>query len=707
MRMPAACPEAVRIPTQALSTPTRELLRAVAQTLADAVLVGGAVRDLLRGADPLDIDLTVAGDASLAAGALARRLGGRAFAMDIERGQHRVVLPGDARVRDIDVSSRGPDLEGDLLRRDFTVNALAAPLRPDGEPAEVIDLCGGLADLEAHCLRMVGERALVEDPLRLLRGVRLALELGFEIEPETAAAARRLAPTLALAAAERSRDELARIAATSHAADGVRLLDSLGLLPVLLPELLPAKGVGQPERHHHYDVFEHSLETLAALDAFLPHPPSPLAGGRGPGPAPTTDWRATAVSELLAWYPLTQYLAEKVGGHSRLVLLKLAGLLHDVAKPETKSVDADGRVRFLGHSELGAVKAAGVLRRLRFGSREERFVALLVDEHLRPAQLSSGDLPSRRALYRFFRDLGGAAPACLLLSLADAAAAAGPRLRPSRWSGQVAYLSWVLQQAEGLVSDRPRERRLLDGDELMAALGIGPGPQVGRLLRAIEEAVAAGEVSSTAEALEYARSITSPPARSPSAERGDEALPAAGELIETAASQAAGGLATSPPAPSPSAESGSRDPGADLGDRMRIWRTTPGPWARLKPLTREMRHEPTQAEEALWRQLRRRQLDGLHFRRQHSLDRFIVDFYCASAGLVIEVDGSVHEGSQEGDATRQGFLESLGLRVLRFTNQQVLNDPDAVLRQIREAVAVPQPEAAPPLRARRRGRGER
>jgi very-short-patch-repair endonuclease len=116
-------------------------------------------------------------------------------------------------------------------------------------------------------------------------------------------------------------------------------------------------------------------------------------------------------------------------------------------------------------------------------------------------------------------------------------------------------------------------------------------------------------------------------------------------------------------------------------------RPVPALWGKLKPLAREMRHEPTKAENCLWQAVRRHQIANAHFRRQHAIERFILDFYCDEAKLVVEVDGEIHQYTKEEDAARQEFLESLDLRVIRFTNQQVLSDLDAVIESIRRALA--------------------
>ncbi len=192
------------------------------------------------------------------------------------------------------------------------------------------------------------------------------------------------------------------------------------------------------------------------------------------------------------------------------MLLKLAGLLHDVSKPETKAVQADGRIRFLGHPEQGAFKAQTICERLRFSNSEARFVSLLVEEHLRPTMLAQpGEPPSRRALYRFQRDLGEAMPACLILSLADAAAATGPRLQQERWQGHVAYCRYVLYEASRIDSPvQGQRKRLVDGNELMSELGMEPGPELGQVLSQLDEAQAVGEIETRAEAIEYARTLT-------------------------------------------------------------------------------------------------------------------------------------------------------------------------------------------------------
>jgi putative nucleotidyltransferase with HDIG domain len=480
-------------PQQSLIVSLADIARAAG---LDAYVVGGTVRDVLLGRDTRDLDLAIDGDALGWARALADRLGGHFVLLDDINAVARVVLDGNAGAAYIDVAAIQGSLEDDMRRRDFTVDALAVPL---GD-ARVIDPCGGIADLDARTVRMNGAYVFDADPLRLLRAVRIAAELRFDIDPATADAIRERAPRVEACAAERRRDELARIFALDAAYPALRQLDDLGLLDALFPELSAGRGVTQPEQHHAYDVFEHNLRAVEAADVMLAL--QPPAGGM--------SWLHTELWRAFAWCEpdLRAYLAEEMSeGRSRAVLLKLAALLHDVAKPQTRTEEPGGRARFFGHADLGAGMARQIMRRLRFSSRESAFVALLVAEHLRPIQLAQiGEAPTRRALYRFYRDLGDAVPAVLLLALADAAAARGGQMTRDGWSRQVAYMNSLLvrsREEEGIV----HPPRLLSGRDIMSELELPAGPAIGRLLAAIEEAQAAGDVHDRKGALAFARKL--------------------------------------------------------------------------------------------------------------------------------------------------------------------------------------------------------
>jgi len=461
----------------------------------EAYIVGGFLRDALLGRDIRDVDLSIADDPLALGPELADAFDGSYFPLAEERRMARVLLTQPNMYVDL-LPLRG-DVESDLRERDFTIDAIAAPLdQAAAGTAALIDPTGGRDDLRRRLVRVIGEEAFRADPLRPLRGARLAVELDFEVDPDTADLIRRHAPSLTQAAAERQRDELTRVLATPRAGQGLRLLDSLALLDRLLPELTESRGVEQPKEHH-WDVFDHSLEVVARLDILLAEEEPRDRDGR-------RLWRELW-GQIAWWDGGRAYFREEVlAERPRSAVLKLGGLLHDIAKPEAKTFDATGRMRFFGHADVGAEKASRVLRRLHFSAREVALVQTMVKAHLRPIQMGQQGPPTGRALYRYFRDCGDAAIDTLFLSLADHLATVGPRVSISGWRHHVALVHYILTkrfQEEEVASPV----KLLGGDELMAELNLSPGPLVGRLLEAVREAQAAGEVSTREEALELGR----------------------------------------------------------------------------------------------------------------------------------------------------------------------------------------------------------
>lgn len=477
------------------------MLHAVEQMSAgrEVFVVGGTVRDVLLGRAVHDLDLAVAGDAASFARTLASGLGGHFVEMDPERGIFRVVLktPAPDGPSFVDVAALQGGLDEDLRRRDFTIDALVVRLGS----VEVIDLTGGLDDITAGTIRMTDAKVFKDDPLRLLRCARIAAELGFTVEDATAAQVRRRALDAATAAGERQRDELARIFALENAYAGLRLLDELCLLEVVLPEVVLGKGVTQPEQWHMYDVFEHGVQAVRAMDVMLAE--------ERPEGADAWVWDELWSSFGEYTDELRSHLAVELSeGRPRSLSLKMAALLHDVGKPSTRTVDGSGRIRFFGHADEGAVIAARVLRRLRFSAAEVRWVALLVAEHLRPVQLAQvGEAPTKRALYRFNRALGEAMPDVLLLALADAAASRGPSLTRAAWARQVAYMNSLLVRSTDREAGILRQTSFLDGHGVMKAAGIPAGRLVGQLLEALHEAEAVGEVTSAGDARRFVKRL--------------------------------------------------------------------------------------------------------------------------------------------------------------------------------------------------------
>jgi len=434
-----------------------------------AFLAGGCVRDLLLGREPKDYDV-----ATSATPDVVLEMFPRTFAVGAHFG---VVLVADsAGFTGADASDqtdeeaskpeygitevatfrsdgaysdgRHPDVvrytnsaEEDVRRRDFTINGLLLDPVIAGQnlPSAVIDRVGGLADLEAGIVRAIGDpgERFEEDHLRMLRAVRFAARFGFELDPATASAVRRLAAKTKAVSRERVRDELTKMLTEGHARRAFELLDETGLLAEVLPEIAKMKGVEQPPQFHpEGDVWIHTLMLL--------------------------DQLPDGCSFTLAW----------------------GALLHDVGKPPTFRRAPD-RVRFDGHVEVGVAMAAEICRRFRFSNDETRQILALVENHMRFA-----DAPRMKAstLKRFFRleDF----PEHLALHRMDCLAA----------SGNLDHWKFVLDRYEAMPAGAVRPRPLITGRELIAA-GYKPGAGFKDMLRAVEDAQLEGLISTAEEAL--------------------------------------------------------------------------------------------------------------------------------------------------------------------------------------------------------------
>ena len=455
--------------------------------------MGGCVRDAVLGLTPKDLDVAVPADPHVLGRDLAQVLGAAFVALSPEHGVARIVVPASVSAPrlTIDLSNFSGSIEADLARRDFTINALALPrshwLSEDWRDG-LLDPFQGRQDLARKQVKAVARDIYQQDPGRLLRTVRVAARLRFKIAPETARLAQQEAPRIAAVSGERLRDEFLAILAGDGAHAQLEILDRLDLLCRIVPELAHTKGVTQPKAHHYWDVWGHLLHAVAAAEA--------VTGGH----------QNSAIYSMVPWTPeLQAYFQQEVcDGHQRRTVLKLAALFHDIAKPQTKGPDATGRIRFLGHSELGAEMASRRLAALRVSSRGISMVRAMIEEHLRPFQMRQGaEMPTPRAVYRYFRDLGDVAVDTLYLSMADYLAAKGPELSLERWAGHARMIGHILQ-GSAPVPGPAQPQRLVDGGQLMRYLNLSPGPQVGRLLELIAEAQAVGEISTQAEALALA-----------------------------------------------------------------------------------------------------------------------------------------------------------------------------------------------------------
>ncbi|PIU57618.1 MAG: metal-dependent phosphohydrolase [Chloroflexi bacterium CG07_land_8_20_14_0_80_51_10] len=458
----------------------------------ECYLVGGYLRDGLLGRPSRDIDLAVSGDALSIAREVADAFEAKFVPLDEIHQVARVVLFQNEERWHLDFATMRGSIEDDLGKRDFTIDAIAVKLyqlEAGWDQVALIDPLNGVRDLEQTLIRVASNSAFIDDPARLLRAFRLAAELDFSIDNETEVLIQSDGELITNVSGERVRDELGCILETGRTADSLRHLDRLGLLDLIIPELAASKGVEQPKEHF-WNVFDHSLETVAATEHLL------VALTR----------EGDLLDSLTFSSDLAKHFSEEIViGRTRSGLIKLAALLHDVAKPQTKLIDKNGRMRFLGHAKQGASIADSILGRLRFSTKEKRMVTKMIEQHLRPGHLSNAsELPTPHAIYRYFRDTADVGIDTLFLSLADHLATRGPALEMESWKEHVEVTQYILSkrfEEEATISPP----KLINGHDLIDKFGIAPGPKIGELLEAVREAQASGEINTEEEALAFVR----------------------------------------------------------------------------------------------------------------------------------------------------------------------------------------------------------
>ena len=548
---------------------TIRLLQLTAEFFKDqrqqAFLVGGSLRNILLGEPCNDWDIVTAGDAPTLARGLADTLGG--FYAHMHEKASRVVVPLKGNINKGDVSEeggqevifdvsplKGKSVEFDLRQRDFTVNAIAAPLDEvvryielgeggalekdrDGRMARLhcVDPLNGVADIAARRLKAVDSEVFRHDPLRMLRAVRLMARYHLTMDGSTEGLMMRDSALLTQVAPERIHDELYAILAGDGAMQRLQFLDDHGLLTVLIPEFIPARGMEQPSPHY-WDVLQHSLQTVGMweqLVGLLQKPAeeirqSPLERmiqsqqvkqmkqvkqvKQTPDEIGASGLEGVEGCTLVEIQALLRE-AEEQGifsfGALNAPAMKLAVLLHDIGKPATRTIDENGAVHFYGHPQAGVPLALQVMKRLRASTQDSRLVQLVTAHHMRPGQLGLHGAVTPRAVRRYFADLGPTGILVALFSLADHLATRGPLLGSNEEAEGSKASSWKLHVAVvcGLLREYIRNResilppRLMSGEELMKRLKLSPGPIVGALLELIAEAQAEGRIHSREEAL--------------------------------------------------------------------------------------------------------------------------------------------------------------------------------------------------------------
>lgn len=466
-------------------------------------LVGGAVRDMLLNRVSLDLDFALPSNGISTARKVANALKADFMVLDDERDTGRVVFTDDNNSRTfLDFATyRGSSLDEDLRARDFTINAIAFDLHKE----TIIDPLDGTADLRAKLIRACTSTSIADDPIRILRAIRQAAKFEFKIDIETRNAMKQAANLLLNISPERKRDELFKILEGPKPDTAIRALEMLGVFPHLLPELIEMKGVEQSSPHI-YDVWEHTLSVLGYLESII-------ASMRiGYSADETNDMLTGLLTLRIGRFreQLAEHFANSLNtDRSVRAALFFAALYHDVQKPATKSTDDSGRSRFFDHDVKGAEVISKRGRDFNLSNDEIERINIIVRHHMRFHFFTSrmeGDKkePSRKAIYRFFRDAGEAGVDLVLLGLADLRGTHGHTLSQETWLAALNIARILLENYWEKPEETIAPPRLLDGNELMQELDLEPGRIVGQLLESIREAQATGKISTREEAVSFA-----------------------------------------------------------------------------------------------------------------------------------------------------------------------------------------------------------
>lgn len=458
----------------------------LSSTEAPVYLVGGSVRDFFLDRPLHDLDMVITGDLEQTARSAAEKLNVRAVPL----GEPPLMIwriPIGRIHLDL-CPMEGETIDADLMRRDLTINAMAVGV-DQGGPV-LLDPTGGLADLEAGAARFVSEANVRADPIRMLRLFRFSAELTFTPTRESLDMVGRHWGLIFQSAGERIREELLKTLNVAAAYDSIRAMIDCGLLEAIIPELTALRGCDQGG-FHHLDVLEHTLLAVREFERITPE---------------AEDIFKPYGSQALA------YLTEKdQSGQFKPALIKLALLLHDIGKPAAKKAGESGAYRFFGHEKIGAEMTAAITNRLRTSNAESNLLCFLTARHMRPLFLHKDEKAGRltkKGVFRFGRMAGENVWGLLLHSLADGWASRGPNSRFP--DGQIEFQEFMvrvldeLDRQSRIIEDVPR---LINGGDLVKALSLAPSPLIGRLLGAVEEARAAGEVRDREEALALAADL--------------------------------------------------------------------------------------------------------------------------------------------------------------------------------------------------------
>ena len=438
----------------------------------EGYLVGGSIRDALMGKPFVDRDIAIK-DAEIFAKKMAEKFNATFIVLDPEYKIYRLVLEDKINYIDISEIQGGVNIENDLSRRDFTINAIAYDLSKN----EIIDPYNGIKDVENKIIRHIKDINFEEDPLRILRAFRFASTTGFELSSDTKVCIEKYKHLLFNPAQERINYEIMKLFGGDKCSETLLVMDDFGILEELFPQVKKMKKV-PPNTHHHLDLFHHVVETVRNIEELY----------------------------------LNSTLEEKehldsvdFGGFPRINHLKLAGFLHDIGKFSTWTIEDTGRHRFIKHDDVGAKMAIPFLKDLKFSKKQIDYISQMIKNHIYPSNVIDAPDLNDKIMMRYVRKMGINVIDNIYLAKADRLSARGEAITEdivsANLEGLDALLKFYLERRESL---KPIPK-LLDGNEIMEIKGIKQSPKLGKIIGALKEAQLNGDITTKQEAIDFVK----------------------------------------------------------------------------------------------------------------------------------------------------------------------------------------------------------
>ncbi|MCL5985351.1 MAG: HD domain-containing protein [Actinobacteria bacterium] len=431
----------------------------------EAYIVGGFIRDALLGVKSNDLDIAVKGDVEKAARLFAMKVGARPFYLDFDRQNLRVAWTGNSVLKTVDFSRLRGDIEDDLALRDFTINSIACPLDVDMLPGKIIDPYGGVEDLIASVIKNTSSDVFVDDALRIVRAYRIAHQLGFHISVKTLHQISADRNLLRNVSGERIWSEFRMMLSLPDFHLIMRELKESEVLFIIFPELKELKGLEQGD-YHTKDVLEHTLLSIEEVNQLI-----------------------TEVERSKKYGQFNEYISEHMNkvvaeGLTRYSCLKLALLLHDIGKSDTRDISSGGKKNFVNHADIGARRIIPICERLAIGKRVARYLQKLVRNHLYINLLGPQKGLTNKAIYRLVDRFGDEMIDLVICSEADRTSDPGP-VRNEKVQKQIGEFADLLLRLHSRLKEI-RKLKLVSGDFLKARYPDMQGKDIAVLKMRIE-----------------------------------------------------------------------------------------------------------------------------------------------------------------------------------------------------------------------------